>query len=101
MYRIKIDIPTLDKLLNINSGMKLQYENIDTGEMLSSCEPWNKGKTGLQESTRKGGNRKDLSPKMRKQIAKKITEYRTGKKHSADTIAKIRAGAIKRWSKSA
>ena len=50
---------------------------------------WNKGKKGLQKSTRKGGNREDLSPEMRAQISEKVREYRIGKKHSKTTKEKI------------
>jgi hypothetical protein len=87
MYHIKIDIPTLDKLLNINSGMKLQYENIDTGEMLSSCEPWNKGKKGWQQSTRKGVAR---SEETKKKISSTLSKVMKGKKHTKETKEKIR-----------
>ena len=40
-------------------------------------------------STRKGGNREDLSPEARKRIAEKVRAYRLGKKHSEECKKKM------------
>jgi len=50
---------------------------------------WNKGKTGLQISNKKGGNRADLSLEVRKQIGDKVRAFNLGRKHSAETIEKM------------
>jgi len=50
---------------------------------------WNKGKTGLQVSHKKGGNRSDLSSEARKRISDKIRAYRLGKKHRVEAKEKM------------
>jgi hypothetical protein len=68
---------TKDKLSKIFKGKKKHYT------------VWNKGKTGLQVSHRKGGNRSDLSPEARKRIGDKVRAYNLGKKHSIEAREKM------------
>ena len=86
----KIDFDSIDKALGLKSNKGVIYEILESGELTFSIEPWNKGKKGVQQSTRKGSNREDLSPKMRKQIADKVRAYNLGKKHTKETKEKIR-----------
>jgi len=94
----KINFDSIDKVLGLKSNIGIVYEVIDKGELMTGpFEPYNKGKRGLNPSNRKGGNRDDLSPEMRKQISEKVKEYRLGKTHSEETKEKIRLAALKRW----
>jgi|TARA_R110000824_G_scaffold355772_1_gene542995 hypothetical protein len=68
---------TKDKLSKMFKGKKKNYT------------VWNKGKTGLQVSHRKGGNRSDLSPEARKRIGDKVRAFRLGKKHSVESKEKM------------
>ena len=58
--------------------------------------PWNKGKTGLQVSEKKGGNRPDLTPEVRRSIALKTIAFHTGRKHTKETKRKIASKATGR-----
>lgn len=58
--------------------------------------PWNKGKTGVQQSTRKGGHREDLTQEAKESIASKVRAARTGKKMSEETKKKIRESMLRR-----
>ena len=93
----KIDFDKIDKVLGLKSHIGVLYEVLNTKELVSSIEPWNKGKKGLQQSTRKGGNREDLSIQKRKQIADKVRAYRTGKKFTDEQKKSFSLGAKRMW----
>ena len=84
--RVKYDHTPLHKFFGTRPTDKDKgyfYWDFDRG--LYNSYPGMKG----FPSTRKGGNREDLTPEARKRIAEKVRAYRLGKKHSQATKDKI------------
>ena len=84
--RVKYDHTPLHKFFGTRPTDKDKgYFYWDFGYNLYQSYPGMKG----YPSTRKGGNREDLSPEARKRIAEKVRAYRLGKKLSQETKDKI------------
>jgi hypothetical protein len=82
---------------------------------LANSKPWNKGKTGLQPSTRKGTKQKPLTPEHREKIRQsmlattnamedpanraKISAKLKGRTFTPEWRAKLKAASAKRWGK--
>ena len=90
--RVKYDHTPLHKFFGTRPTDKDKgYFYWDFGYNLYQSYPGMKG----YPSTRKGGNREDLSPEARKRIADKVRAYRLGKKHSQktkDKLSKLKTG---------
>jgi hypothetical protein len=90
------------------------YEPSNT-EPISDSIPWNKGKQGLQPSSRKGTKQKPLSAEHREKIRQsmlvttnsmedpanraKISTKLKGRVFSEEWKAKLKAASAKRWGK--
>ena len=67
--KFKVDNTKLNKVFGIKGPVKQTFTLNTNG--INIIPPWNAGKTGLQVSEKKGLNRPDLTPAIRKRIAKK------------------------------
>ena len=84
----KIDFDSIDKVLGLKSNKGIVYEVIDKGELMTGpFEPYNKGKKGLNPSTRKGVAR---SEETKKKISSTLSKVMKGKKLTKETKEKIR-----------